>query len=405
MRNDKLSYQAKQKSLPKRFPKKIGVSAGDHSGEVFLSVIAPCFNELENIPVFLQEVRYHLENCCSFEVIFINDGSTDDSAILLDELADKYSNVQVLHFIRNFGQQAAQLAGIHIARGDVLVTMDSDLQHPPSFIRELIEHWEKGADVVYAVPEFHKDVFEKGGYEKGKKEANERSSSIPFSKKIFSLMYSSLFKKLNGNKKRYISSDFRLFDKEVADVIRQLPNRPEYIRELFSWICPPPHDPERSFDPIGKIGFTASVISYPLRSRQAGVTKYTTGGLMDLAIQGIVLNGAPPYRRMIRAGMVVLIALWILGSGFVIRFSSASMFFVGEAHPGVLYWMILMMAFTSFFTWIILWLLGEYMILLFERSRNRPFYIVRDSFIPHEKRSGKYFQKSWQDPEVKSTLG
>src|SRR5690625_4795336 len=85
MRNDKLSYQAKQKSLPKRFPKKIGVSAGDHSGEVFLSVIALCFNELENIPVFLQEVRYHLENCCSFEVIFINDGSTDGSAIRSEE--------------------------------------------------------------------------------------------------------------------------------------------------------------------------------------------------------------------------------------------------------------------------------------------------------------------------------
>src|SRR5690625_7200828 len=119
-------------------------------------------------------------------------------------------------------------------------------------MRVIIEHWKRGEDVVDAVQKFYKDVFEKGGYEKEKKEANERSSSIPFFKKIFSLMYSSLFKKLNGNKKRYISSDFRLFDKEVADVIRQLPNRPEYIRELFSWICPPPHDPERSFDP--KIG-------------------------------------------------------------------------------------------------------------------------------------------------------
>src|SRR5690625_8041256 len=123
-------------------------------------------------------------------------------------------------------------------------------------------------------------------------------------------MYSSLFMKLNGNIKRYISSDFRLFDKEVADVIRQLPNRPEYIRELCSWICPPPHDPERSFDPIGKIGFTASVISYPLRSRPAGVTKYTTGGLLALAIQGVVLTGAPPYRGMIGAALVVRIAVW-----------------------------------------------------------------------------------------------
>src|SRR5690625_7709729 len=119
-------------------------------------------------------------------------------------------------------------------------------------------------------------------------------------------MYSSLFMKLNGNIKRYISSDFRLFDKEVADVIRQLPNRPEYIRELFSWICPPPHDPERSFDPIGKIGFTASVISYPLRSRQAGVTKYTMGGLMVLAIQGIVHIWATPYRSVIEAVVEVL---------------------------------------------------------------------------------------------------
>src|SRR5690625_7260788 len=110
---------------------------------------------------------------------------------------------------------------------------------------------------------------------------------------------------------------------------------------------------------------------------------------MDLAIQGIVLNGAPPYRRMIRTGMFVLIALWILGSGFVIRFSSASMFFVGEAHPRVLYWMILMMAFTSVFTWIMLWLLGEYMILLFERSRNRAFYIVRDAVIPDYSTNGK----------------
>src|SRR5690625_6419258 len=97
-----------------------------------------------------------------------------------------------MHLIRNDGQRADQFSGIHIARGDVLVTMDSDLQHPPSFIRELIEHWERGADVVYAVPEFHKDVFEKGGYEKEKKEANERSSSIPFFKNIFSLMYRSL---------------------------------------------------------------------------------------------------------------------------------------------------------------------------------------------------------------------
>src|SRR5690625_7156493 len=115
---------------------------------------------------------------------------------------------------------------------------------------------------------------------------------------------------------------------------------------------------------------------------------------MDLAIQGIVLNGAPPYRRMIRTGMFVLIALWILGSGFVIRFSSASMFFVGESHPRVLYWMILMMAFTSFFTWIILWLLGEYMILFFERSRNRTFYILSDYFIPYVKRSVNFSLKT-----------
>src|SRR5690625_7184507 len=95
-------------------------------------------------------------------------------------------------------------------------------------------------------------------------------------------MYSSLFKKLNGNKKRYISSDFRLFDKEVADVIRQLPNRPEYIRELFSWICPPPHDPERSFDLTEKVGFSASVFSFLLRSRYVGCTKYTIGGVLGV---------------------------------------------------------------------------------------------------------------------------
>src|SRR5690606_18179509 len=117
------------------------------------SVIGPCYNERDNLLRFIESVEDVLnKEEYDYEIVIVNDGSTDGSAQLLEELSDNHARLRVIHLIRNFGQQAAMLAGIGEAKGRILITMDTDLQHPAMVIPEMTRKWEQGADVVYGIP-------------------------------------------------------------------------------------------------------------------------------------------------------------------------------------------------------------------------------------------------------------
>src|SRR5690606_18666753 len=143
-----------------------------------------------------------------------------------------HSRLRVIHLIRNFGQQAAMLAGIGEAKGRILITMDTDLQHPAMVIPEMTRKWEQGADVVYGIPinQVTSDEDPMG------LRPPYRLSSL--SKKFGSTIYRKLVRLFQERGQTYVSTDFRLMDREVAEVIRQLPEKNLYLRNVFAWLCP-----------------------------------------------------------------------------------------------------------------------------------------------------------------------
>ena len=191
-----------------RFPYHVWPEGPRNGMENTISVIGPCYNDRQNIASFVESVTSILDKeTYDYEILMVNDGSTDGSGELLEKLKEKHPCLRPIHLVRNFGQQAAMLAGIAEAKGEVLVTMDTDLQHPAESIPQMIRQWEEGADVVYAVPE-----------QLSERRIEVRDVlSIEKQRSIFkinsSAIYQSVIKRFEEPGQTYVSTDFRLFDR------------------------------------------------------------------------------------------------------------------------------------------------------------------------------------------------
>lgn len=302
-----------------------------------ISVVVPCYNESENIPLIVGELQKHLAKFV-YEIILVDDGSSDNSDKIYKPLALQYRELNFVRFSRNFGHQAALQAGIANARGDAIITIDADLQQPPAIIPQLVEKWQDGFKIVEAMPVY--------------------TNSIGPFKKYTSYMYYWLLNKMSEFPVVKGANDYRLIDKQVAEAIRHLPENHLYLRGLYSWT-----------------GFKKGFVSYAHLKRQYGTTHYPLHKMVKLALNGITSLSIKPLRLALVVGLIVsFVAFIIMGWALYLEV------FTEKTVPG---WTstIISTVFLAGVQLIVLGIIGEYLGKLFMENKRRPNYIVEEKSL------------------------
>lgn len=299
------------------------------------SIVVPVFNEQEVLPQFHRRVTSAMSGVPGYEVVFVDDGSADETPAMLDALAAGDPRVRVVHLGRNFGQQAALIAGIDHAVGDTVTVIDVDLQDPPELVPEMIELWRGGADVVYAVRESR---------------AGERVS-----KRASASLYYRALRMMTAVDIPVDASEFRLVSRRVADELRGMREHSRYLRGLVSWV-----------------GMRRACITYHRDPRAAGETKFPFFTMLRLGIDGVVSFSTRPLQ----------FAMWM---GFAAAFVGFAyglyvMAYWALTHRPVAGWTSLMVAllFFSGVQLITVGIIGEYIGRIYDEVRGRPLYTVAD---------------------------
>lgn len=309
----------------------------------FLSVVVPCYNESEVIGLFYGEIRpvlaalEHLD----FELIFVDDGSSDSTLDQLNRIAEKDPAVRVCSLSRNFGHQIALTAGLDAAVGDAVITMDADLQHPPSLIPELVRQWREGYDIVSAI--------------------RERTEGETWFKNLTSRGFYMLLNLLSSTKVPEGAADFCLISRRVAGSMRDMPERHRFVRGLISWA-----------------GFRRAFVAYQAPRRAAGRTKYGPVKMVALALDAVFSFSAQPLRLALRAGLTVTVLgfaylAWTLIKGFLLHAlvpGYSSLIGVTMILGGC--------------QLVFIGLIGEYLARVFEQVKGRPIYLLKQE--PREAR-------------------
>lgn len=304
-----------------------------------LSIVIPVYNE----ELTLIELRDRLSRLIdqflrdfSIEVLFVNDGSADSSLDLLQEFHQQDSHFKYVTFSRNFGHQAALLAGIRAASGDVIVVMDADLQDPPELIPELVEKWKLGFDVVYA------------------QRKDRRGESI-FKRLTANFFYRAINWLSETDLPRNVG-DFRLMDRRVVDIISASDEKSLYLRGLGAWV-----------------GFKQCAVEYDRDPRFAGETKYSLKKMVNLAADAVLSFSEKPLRVVTRLGIIVTALSFLI---LVIFFASLPF---GSANrvPGWLSTVTVVLVLGGV-QLICLGIVGEYVSRIYREVKNRPLYIIDD---------------------------
>lgn len=296
-----------------------------------ISIVVPTYNEQDNIAVLFSEIKKYLKDSL-FEVIFIDDGSQDESLERIVTLARKQKEVKYLSFSRNFGHQAALRAGLRAAQGDAVVSMDADLQHPPIVLPELLSKWKEGYDVVYTV----RQDTAKTGFLK-------RQSSVLFYK---TLNFLSDLKIEEG------AADFRLLDRKVVDVINAQNEADIFLRGYINWI-----------------GFKQIGIPYVPAERFSGTSKYTFKKMFSLAGKGVTQFSIKPLRLSFGLAFIT----FALCVAYLIYASIVAL--MGRAVSGWLS-LISLFVFMEGIQFLLIGLVGEYLGRTFMQTKGRPEYII-----------------------------
>lgn len=301
------------------------------------SIIAPIFNEYENIPELYRRVSAVMDSTGEpWELILVDDGSSDGSTERIRELAAQDARVRPVIFARNFGHQIAVTAGLDYSRGQAVVIIDADLQDPPETILELIKKWKEGYEVVYAV-------------------RAEREGETWF--KLFTAsMFYRLIYRITDVKIPLDTGDFRLIDRKVVDVMNSMREKHRFLRGMSSWI-----------------GFRQIGVEYKRAARHAGVTKYPFRKMLKLALNAITGFSYFPlqvatYFGFISAGLAIL-AIPIVA---ILRLAG-SHFFEGQTTT------LISVLFLGGVQLISLGILGEYVGRIYDEVKGRPLYVVREA--------------------------
>lgn len=301
-----------------------------------ISIVTPVFNEDQVLEEFYRRVTDALRGE-ETELIFVNDGSTDESGNIIDRLAISDSSVRAVHLTRNFGHQAAVSAGLDFAKGAVVVTIDADLQDPPECIPRLLAAWREGAEVVHAVRRVRPG------------EPRARLYAI----QAFYRVYGRLCGMTNfpGH-----SGDFRLMARPAVNAMGTLPERHRFVRGLASWV-----------------GFRQATVEYERDVRFAGTSKYPLSKLVALATDAIVSFSAVPLRVGAAIGILFsLVAFLAIPVVVVLRLAGLySVSGIASIHILVLL--------VGGIQLVFLGVIGEYLGRTYDEAKGRPIYLVRDS--------------------------
>lgn len=300
-----------------------------------LSVIVPVYNEEEVLPEFARVLAAALEPLgILYEVIYVNDGSTDGTAVGLDALRAKDHRVRLIEFSRNFGHQSAMTAGLEAARGRACVVMDADLQDPPDLVGPMLERWRAGVEVVFAV-------------------RRSREGETVF-KKFSAALFYRLLRRLSGVDIPRDTGDFRLMDRRVVEALNALPERNRFLRGLVAWI-----------------GFRQEALPFDRPPRAAGITKFSFFKMARFALDGLTSFSRAPLRLVTLSGFATwLLCLGLLTWAFWVRLV------VHRSVPG---WTSLMAVILLLGggQLVALGVIGEYIARIFDEAKRRPLYVVR----------------------------
>ena len=310
----------------------------DRSGAALLSVVVPCFDEAPVLRETHRRVTAVLESApppLDFEMIYVDDGSRDETPRILREIQRADARVRVLSLSRNFGQYVAFTAGLHHARGDAVVIMDADLQDPPDLVLAMLDRWRKGVDVVYGVrtQRAGESVF-------------KRWSSKLFHRCVDRIAYVAIPPD---------SGEFRLMDRAAVDAFLAMPERDRFIRGMVAWT-----------------GFRQEPVHFERPARAAGETKYGLGKMMRVAVDGLVSFSFAPLRLALWTG-VLGSAATLLGVG-----SAVAVRILDGAWPGA--WTIVFIAVALFGSaqLMILGIFGEYLGRIYNEVKRRPLYVIKE---------------------------
>lgn len=298
-----------------------------------LSVVAPVYNEEELVERFVQRTCAALAEF-TFELVLVNDGSSDSTPELLDRIASSDPRVRVIHLSRNFGHQAALTAGLEHAAGDVVAMIDADLQDPPEVIVQMVQRWALGADVVYAV-------------------RKHRPGETAFKLATASWFYK-LFNKLTQVDLEPNSGDFRLLDRRALDALLSMTERSRFLRGMTVWV-----------------GFTQTAVPYEREARPAGETKYTLRKMLRFSLDAIASFSHLPLQ------LATYVGLLSAGVAFIAIPVVIGLHFAGSYLPGfgTITIAILLIGGIQL---IALGVIGEYVGRIYDEVKHRPLYIVRE---------------------------
>ncbi len=318
------------------------------SEKKLLSIIVPVYNEEKNVPLFYEKIKVVLDALnYAWEIVFINDGSRDNSIFELEKIAEKDARVRMIDFSRNFGKEIAVTAGINSCRGDACIVLDADLQHPIEMIPEFIKKWEAGVEVVVGV--------------------REKNKGEGFIKKAGSYFFYKMINRISDMEIVTRATDFRLIDRVVIDEFNKLSERNRMTRALIDWL-----------------GFRREYIQFEANERIHGVPAYSFWKLVHLAFNSVISFSLFPLKLAGYLGVIITFLSGILGVFIILdRYIFKEVGFSGSAILAVV------ILFLIGIVLICLGLIALYIANIHAEVTNRPMYIVRKKkrVIPESLRS------------------
>ena len=311
----------------------------EDSDDTLLSILIPVYNEADNLLALHDQIVRQVAPVCAFEIIFIDDGSQDETLAKIKALNGGHPNVHYISLSRNFGHQAALKAGLDLCSGGIVVSMDGDLQHPPSLIPDMVEQWRNGYDVVAAV--------------------REDSGKPGLFKGMASNAFYWIMNKMSDVELTPGAADFRLLDRKVVEVLRQSQERDIFLRGYLAWA-----------------GFRQFDLPYSPDRRHAGETKYTVGKMLRLAMDGLLGFSVLPLRAVMMVGFLISAISCLYGFYAIFIHTLTE-----RTVPG---WASVMTGvyFLGGIQLVCIGICGEYIGRTFMEAKKRPHYVVAETSLP-----------------------
>lgn len=301
----------------------------------FISIVIPAFNEASSIKQTIGEITQFLANHCEIEILLIDDGSTDNTSMVAYKLTQELKNLSYIRFTRNFGKEAALSAGLQHAKGDAVIMVDADGQHPPEVLLEFVQLWQKGYEVVY-----------------GEQTDRDENGFIRVSKKY----YYRLMRRFASIDIPSNAGDFRLLDRKAVNSLNMLIESNRYMKGLYAWV-----------------GYRSIGVPYKARKRHAGDTRFSFFKLVTLGLAGLTGFSVLPLRLVSFLGLCISILAFAFGAEILVDHLID--------HQPVPGWPTLAvgMMFFAGIELLALGVIGEYVGNIFEEVKRRPLYLIAEN--------------------------